>query len=80
MLLALDEDGELTLQDVERVHVLPVDVRSRSGPRAVVPRFRDAELSNAALITILPPNTAHALPGATNNRSHGASMTIPAAR
>jgi hypothetical protein len=49
MLLVLHQDGELALQDVERIGVPLVEMRPRPGPRAVVPRLRDAELLEGGL-------------------------------
>ena len=60
--------------------MLPVEVRSRSGPRAVEPRLRDAELLEGGLEYDPAAEHGLALPRAMDDPSHGASMTIPVAR
>jgi hypothetical protein len=69
MLLVLHQNGELTLQDVERIGVLLVNVGPRPGPRAVVPRLRDAELLEGGLDHDPAAEHGLALPRAMNDPS-----------
>jgi hypothetical protein len=49
LLLVVDEDREPTLEDVERIRVLPVEVWIRSGASVREKRLRDAELVEVRL-------------------------------
>lgn len=49
VLLVLDEKRELSRQDIERVRMLPVEMRARSRPSVVELRFRDGELFEVRL-------------------------------
>jgi hypothetical protein len=44
-----DQNCEPTLEDVERIRVLPVEVRARSVSRGIEIRFGDAELLEVGL-------------------------------
>ncbi len=44
LLLVVNQDRKLALEDVERIRVLPMEVRIRSGPRVREKRLCDAEL------------------------------------
>ena len=49
LLLVVDQDREPALEDVERIRVLPVEVRIRSGARVREKRLGDAELVEVRL-------------------------------
>jgi hypothetical protein len=80
MLLVSHEHRELAFENVERVRVPPVEVRSGSRPCTVEPRLRDGELLERGLDHDPAAEQGLAVPRAMNNPSHGASMTIRAVR
>ena len=49
LLLVVDQDREPALEDVERIRVLPVEVRIRSGASVREERLGDAELVEVRL-------------------------------
>jgi hypothetical protein len=69
-LLVTDEERELALEHVERINVLPVDVRVRAGPSAVELRFRDAELLEGRLDQNPATEQRLALAGSVNDPCH----------
>jgi hypothetical protein len=69
-LLVFDQDGELTLEDVERIRVLLVEVRFGSGPSVREKRLRDAELFEVGLDHDPPAEERFALAGCKHHSVH----------
>ena len=79
VLLVVHEHRELALEDVERVGVLPVEVRLRPGPRVREPGLGDAEVVEARLDRDPPAEEGVALARAEEG-AVDADQAITAAR
>ena len=70
LLLVVDQDRKPALEDVERIRVLPVEVRIRSGASVRKKRLGDAELVEVRLDHDPPAEERLALAGSVDDAWH----------
>jgi hypothetical protein len=70
LLLVVDQNGEPALEDVERIRVLPVEVRTRSRLRGIEMRFGNAELLEVGLDHDPSTEKRFALAGSEHDSFH----------